>query len=402
MRAVSTLAGLISLSLAACGSSTPGTGTGPDAAPGSVIDAAPGGIDAAPGATVAGCDGATFLQNPADPRAPGPWPVGAKTVTIGRLTVEIFYPAQVGSEAGKAKATYDIRKELPASEQPKISDTDNPVQDCDCYRDLPLDTAHGKYPGVLFVHGTAAFRHQSLPNETHWASRGFIVVAADHPGLKLGDILGGVCQQPSSGSQDLSGDLDAMIAALNAPTGDLAFLDGHLDTSRLAVSGHSAGAGAAAAASTKPGVQVVLSFAGAGATATSSTLKQTLYMGGASDMIAKWSNVMSAWNGSPKPRRLVQIANAGHLAFSDLCQTKNAAGKNLLEIATANNVCGAQLAGFLFDCNASFVDGPTGWDVINYASSSVLESTLQCNPSSPDLANIKTVLPAVSDYLEAL
>jgi dienelactone hydrolase len=391
----STLAGLLFLSIAACGSSTPGNGSGPDATPGA-------GPDGAPGATVTGCDGASFLENPVDPMARGPWPVGARTVTIGRLTVEVFYPAQVGSDAGKTAATYDIREQLPASERPKISDTDNPVQHCDCFRDLPLDTAHGKYPGVLFVHGTAAFRHQSLPIETHWASRGFIVVAADHPGLKLGDILGQACQQPASGAQDLSGDLDAVIAALQAPTGDLAFLSGHLDTTRLAVSGHSAGAGAAAAASTKPGVQVVLSFAGAGATTTSSSLKQTLYMAGASDNIASWNHVKMAWDGSPKPRRLVEIGNAGHLVFSDLCQTKNAAGKNLLEIATANNVCGAQFAGFLFDCNASFVDGPTGWDVVNYASSSVLESVLQCSKTSPDLSGIKAALPAVSDYLEAL
>ncbi len=388
MRAVPTLAGLVSLTLAACGSSTPSNGSGPDAAPGTT--------------EVTGCEGATFLENPADPRQRGPWPVGAKTVTIGRLTVEIFYPGQIGSEAGKPTAVYDIREQLPASERPKISDTDNPAQDCDCYRDLPLDTAHGKYPGVLFVHGTAAFRHQSLPIETHWASRGFIVIAADHPGLKLGDILGQACQQPSSGEQDLGGDLDAMIAAITAPTGDLAFLAGHLDTSRLAVSGHSAGAGAAAAASTKPGVQVVLSFAGAGATAASTSLKQTLYLAGASDMIASWNRVKMAWNDSPTPRRLIEIGNAGHLAFSDLCQTKNPAGKNLLQIATDNSVCGAQFAGFLFDCNDAFIPGQTGWDVVNYATSSVLESTLQCHAGSPDLANIKTALPAVTDYLEAL
>ena len=137
--------------------------------------------------TLAGCDGASLLAPPADLAAPGPWPVGVRTAKVGNLTVEIWYPAQVGSDAGKPTERYDIRLQLPASEAAKIPDADNPWQDCDCVRDLPLDDAHGPYPVVLFVHGTASFRHQSLHQMTHWASRGFVVVAADHPGLKLGD-----------------------------------------------------------------------------------------------------------------------------------------------------------------------------------------------------------------------
>ena len=255
---------------------------------------------------------------------------------------------------------------------------------------------------MLFVHGTAAFRHQSLPIVTHWASRGFVVVAADHPGLDLGDFLAMACQQPQAGSQDLSGDLDAMIAALAAPAGDLGFLAGHVDAGRIAVAGHSAGAGAAAAASTKPGVQVVLSFAGAEATAASRSLASTLYMGGMSDNIASWNHVKQAWAGSPAPRRLVEIGNAGHLAFSDLCQARNAAGQDLLQIAQAHQVCGAQLAGFLFDCNPDYIDGPSGWEVVDYASSAVLEPVLQCAHGLPDLSQIQSVLPAVVDYEEAL
>ena len=96
-----------------------------------------------------------------------------------------------GFEAGAEKVRYDIRDELPASERGKIPDAENPWQDCDCYRDLPLDETHGPYPVVVFVHGTAAFRHQSLPIVTHWASRGFVVLALDHayeaPVVELAD-----------------------------------------------------------------------------------------------------------------------------------------------------------------------------------------------------------------------
>ena len=410
MRSVLALASSVVLG---CGGSGSGARSGPDAraADGPLADGPLGAPDAGPGATPdaapgvnTGCAGTTFLPVPADPKARGPWPVGARTVTIGRLTAEVWYPAVVGSDAGQPAVTYDIRKELPAAEASKISDADNPVQRCDCARDLPLDTAHGPYPIVLFVHGTAAFRTQSLPIVTHWASRGFVVVAADHPGLDLGDFIGGICGEPTSGSQDLSGDLDAEIAALAAspPTGQLAFLAGHVDPTRVAIAGHSAGANAAAAATTKPGVQVAIVLAGNAAATAAPHLASTLYMGGESDAVVSWSSVQSAWSGSPKPRRLVGIANAGHLVFSDLCQIQNAAGQNILTVAQDDQVCGANLAGFLFDCNASYVDGQTGWDVTDYATSVVLESTLQCATGLPDLSTIMQALPAVQTYQQAL
>jgi hypothetical protein len=335
-----------------------------------------------PGTEIAGCDGATLLANPADFAARGPWAVGARTVAVGALTAEIWYPAPPGSDAGQPGERYDIRVHLPASEQVKIPDADNPWQTCDCVRDLPLDEQYGPYPVVLFVHGTASFRHQSLHQVTHWASRGFVVVAADHPGLRLGDLLAMACGG-SSPSQALSADLDAILAALGQPSGELAFLAGRIDTSRIAVTGHSAGGGAAAAASTKPGVRVVISMAGNRAT-TSAT---SVYFGGLADSVVSWGQVKTAYDGAAKPRHLVGIQNGGHLAFSDLCETKK--------------ICGAQLAGFLFDCDPSLLDGPTGWDIVNHVSSAVLESTLHCQaPAS--LASLKATFPDVAEYAEEL
>jgi dienelactone hydrolase len=390
----------LSFVLAACGSSGGGgpgggpNGGGPDA-PGSGTGTGSNGGD------VAGCDGATLLANPHDPKAPGPWPVGVRTAQLGALTAEVWYPATVGSEAGHAKAIYDLRPQLPASERAKISDADNPVQTCECYRDLPLDSGHGRYPVVVFVHGTAAFRHQSLPIVAHWASRGFVVIAVDHPGLKLGDILAPFCQQ-SAGQQHLSADIDAELAAVGAPAGDLAFLADHVDATRLAIAGHSAGASAAAAASTKPDVRVVLSFAGNKETTASPTLASSLFMGGDIDSVVGYNQVKMAWMKSPTPRRLIDIANAEHLVFSDLCQIKNGAGQDLLQVANAKGVCGANLAGALFKCDPSFISGPDGWDVVDYASSIVLEDTLQCATGLPSLSTIQQDIPNVQTYTEAL
>jgi fermentation-respiration switch protein FrsA (DUF1100 family) len=348
---------------------------------------------------VVGCDDATLLANPSDPAARGAWPVGARTVKIGPLDVEVWYPAQPGSDVGSTPARYDLRAALPASEAAKIPDADNPWQSCDCVRELPLDDAHGPYPVIVFVHGTAAFRHQSLPIVTHWASRGFVVLAANHPGLYLGDFLGRVCgSQPPP--QDLSGDVDNLVAAVADPTGMLAFLAGRVDARRIAVAGHSAGAAQAAASSAKPGVRAVISMAGVQPAVAAPTLEGNLYLGGIVDGIAAWNRVTNAWSDSPTPSRLVGIAAGGHLSFSDLCETRNAAGQDLLQIARAHQVCGAQFAGALFDCDPSHIAGPLAWEIIDYASSAMLEKLLQCrpDPSPPDL---RAVYPDIADYRDS-
>lgn len=343
-----------------------------------------------------GCDGATFLASPADPAARGPSPVGVRTVKVGNLNVDVWYPAVPGSEAGAATERYDIRRALPPSEAAKIPDADNPWQACDCYRDLPLDDAHGPYPAVVFVHGTAAFRHQSLPLVTHWASRGFVVIAADHPGLYLADFLGQVCGTAPP-PQMLSADVDALLAALATPAGDLAFLASRVDATRVAVVGHSAGGAAAAGAAGKPGVRVVVPMAAARVVAAAPPLESVLYLGGLADEIARWGQVMTAWSSAAKPRRLVGITGGGHLTFSDLCEAKNAEGQDLLQIANEHGVCAANLAGMLFDCSPDHIAGPKGWAIINYAVSSVLEATLQCRAGS-DPAEIRSVYPEVAEY----
>jgi dienelactone hydrolase len=351
---------------------------------------------------IAGCDGATLLSKPTDPAARGPWPVGARTVAVGRLgKVEVWYPATPGSEAGGERVRYDIRAALNPMQRDVISDADNPWQTCDCYRDLPLDETHGPYPAVVFVHGTAAFRHQSLAIATHWASRGFVVIAADHPGLILGDVLTMLCPDTPTGPRDLAGDVAALVAALGAPTGDLGFLAGRVDATRLAVAGHSAGAGAAAAAAGLPGVKVAISMAGNQA-ATATDLTGVVFLAGTMDPIVQPSASRSAWEASSTPRHYVTLARGGHLAFSDLCETKNAAGKNLLQVANDYNLCGAAAAGLLFQCDPAFIPGPEAWDIIDFASTTVLESTLQCATGGPTIDQVDDTYPKAHNYEEAL
>lgn len=350
------------------------------------------------GTEVPGCAGGSFLPVPKDTSLPGPWPVGARTVAVGSLTVEVWYPAEPGSDAGQDKIRYDIRDGLPEADQGKVSDADNPWQDCECHRDLPLDADHGPYPAVIFIHGTAGFRSQSLEHMVHWASRGFVVLAADHPGLWLKDLLGSLCGAPNV-PQDLAGDVGAIVAAIQAPSGDLEFLADHVDAGRLAMAGHSAGGNAIAG---QGGAAKVLIPMAAGGVQAGAALESTLILGALADKVVAYTGQQSGYEDSPAPKRLVGIDAAGHLAFSSLCSLKNAQGQDFLQIAEQNDVCGAQFAGFLFDCSPDYTPDPTSWEIAQYASSAVLESVLRCTDAADNFAELQAKFPAVAEYQESL
>lgn len=350
------------------------------------------------GAEVPGCAGGSFLPVPKDTSLPGPWPVGARTVTIGGLTVEVWYPAELGSEAGQEKIRYDIRTGLPDAEQGKVPDADNPWQDCECWQGLPLDADHGPYPAVIFVHGTAGFRSQSLEHMVHWASRGFVVLAADHPGLWLKDLLGSLCGAPMV-PQKLADDIGEIVAALAAPAGDLAFIAGHVDAERLAMAGHSAGGGAIADAGGSARVLIPMA---AGGVEAGAALESTLIFGAQSDQVVAYSKQQEGFESSPAPKRLVGIADAGHLAFSSLCSLKNSEGQDFLQIAQANDVCGAQFASLLFDCSPDYTPDTTSWEITQYASSAVLESVLRCTDAADNFDELQAKFPEVAEFQEAL
>jgi hypothetical protein len=374
--------------------------------------------------------GSNLLPVPADPGVRGPWKVGVQTATVGRLTVEVTYPAQPGSEAGKPVATYDIRKWLPGTEGMKVPDADSPAVTAiggDIYRDLPIDAAHGLYPIIINIHGTASFRVANLSVLTQWASRGFVVLSADYPGLDLTDELASTidCHLPTSGTQDVPGDVTTQINALAAPTGDLAFLAGHIDPTRLGITGHSQGACITATLTTDPHVQVVVPMAGSVAVDTSPTLKGLMFVAGMSDQVIGYNTPLGtignvvctqgnlqqsdtgAYTASPGPpavrKRLVGITGGGHLVPTDLCQT-NAQGRNAIQEAQADGVCGigdAVIIGLpaLFDCGT--IDWMTGIHDVNYASTAAFEEVLMCRDHSAEFANLQTALPDVGDFHEA-
>ncbi len=356
---------------------------------------------------VESCSGQVLRARPKDPGAPGPWPVGALTTTLGGIRTEVWYPAVPGSQNGHDPVTYDIREHIPEKDRSKVSDAENPLQICDCYRDLPLDGASGPYPVVDFIHGTAGFRTQNLENVTHWASRGFVVVASDHPGIEFKDLVTFSNQPP-----DEPGDARRVFAEFQNPTGDIAFLAGHVDTSLQGATGHSAGG---AAASTLGDIaKVVIPIAG-GPNAPDPAPPSVLFMRGSEDFGDGHPSEQSQWNGAVPRKRSVLIAKSDHLVGSSLCGLRDPRDptRNLLDIIQQDGVGGVVglFAGALFrgcddprDSGDPFLAWSRGVDIMNYATAAALEEGLHCSPSgATEIAKIQAVFqPDIDLYREQL
>lgn len=323
------------------------------------------------------CDGGALRPVPADPAERGPWTVGVRTVAVNGLTVEVFYPAGRFPEAMSRPVIYDLREQLPTADRARISDADAPRQPCDCYRDVPVDLAHGPYPVVMFLHGHGSFRTQSLPQLLHWASRGFVVVAADHPGERLADVLQKDCTGHVTES-DVRGDVEAILSAMRHRDHGFAFLGHRLDATRVAIAGHSMGG--MALASFGDLAQVLIPMAAKG-TMPGAALESTLVLGGTADELVPYARYQRrGYASSPPPKRLVGLANAGHFAFSTACTITNSAGEGLREIFDEAGVCGASaLNDALRECDLDLLSAPAAWEIIDLTTAAVIEETLACD-----------------------
>ena len=390
------------LAAGACGSDGGAPDAAPDAGAAGLPQSSPandggGGAEGgADGAPAGGC-GVTLLSNPQDLATKGPWAVGAKHVSVGTLSVEVWYPADAAAAAGKSTLQYDIRDDLPADQAAKISDTDNPYQPCnDCFRDLALDPSHGPYPLVVFIHGTAGFKTQNLDNMVHWASRGFVVMAANHPGLSIGSFVGG-----AGGAQDLTGDVQAEIAAMTAAQGDLAMFADHVDATRIGLAGHSAGGSGVAQMGGLPGVQVIIELS-SGNSPAGTNVRSTLFVSGKADGVVSFATVQSGYDGAQETKRLVGIDGVGHTGVTSLCGIHNAKGDSLVTVAKASGVLSGLLGVFadtLFDCDKNTTTQAAAIPIVNFATAGALEETLQCRASAAaQLAVVQAKFPEVGTY----
>ena len=76
--------------------------------------------------------------------------------------------------------------------------------------------------------------------------------------------------------------------------------------------------------------------------------------------------------------------------------------QDMLEIGTTYDICGAGIAGTLFDCEDFYFSGEPAWDIIDFATTTVLESVLHCDDSTADLSQIQDRFSDVGAYFETL
>jgi len=258
------------------------------------------------------------LDLPADPAATGV-PVGVQTTEWDGLPVEIWYPAS-DTTSGKSEVV-DYGDEVPNSVTDLLGVMDIPVIDTFAVRDAPLRIPDGApYPTVIFSHGFGGTREQSVTFTSHLASRGYVVVATDHHGRTLQNVLPCLFEPPPDDCLlefiDDPGlrDVPDLVAFLDDASGS-GFLKGAIDTDAMALTGHSAGGGTTVGLSDDERFKALIPMAG-GTEVTRDV--PVLRMAGECDGVVLASDSADSHAISTDDIYL-EITGAGHLAFSDMC-----------------------------------------------------------------------------------
>jgi len=285
------------------------------------------------------------------PDAPGPWPVGRVTFQVvdadrdGRtLPVDVWYPAVDDGTA--PPSAYDLVFAQIVS-------------------DVALDAppvAPQPFPMLVFSHGNDGIRFQSYFLCEQLASHGFVVVAPDHVGNTAADAL--LPNPPPFEVRDRLLDVSLAIDAMLGRAGDPAdAFHGRVDPFRIGVLGHSFGgfttlalASGFADVPADPRVSAILPISPATGLLDDAALASVelpiLVLGGTSDTIVPVdpNNARAFEETSGRPRWRVDIEQAGHNSFTNICDIADAlAGAGLppalLDILFANvdQGCGPDL-----------------------------------------------------------
>ncbi|MCB9569092.1 MAG: hypothetical protein H6710_18075 [Myxococcales bacterium] len=325
---------------ATTGSTTGSTGTSGSATASATESSATGSGTAA--STGAGTEGETE-GGAIDYGAPGPHPVGNRRFTLPSgdrtLLVEVWYPADASAKAA-ADAGRPIADFVPAG------------PDRDAFEGLlgalspagkigtRLQTrsaedaalaAGGPWPLLVFSHCHNCLRFSAFSLAEHLASHGFVVAAPDHTGNTLFDELAGM-------SADLSdeflvirrGDLQALLDALLGDAPEVpAELHGALDPARVGAFGHSYGAatvGRLLQDDPRPLAGLPLAapvqnpiFPGTMIAAIDRPMLFVLAEEDNSISIIGNNLIRQNFKDAAPPSWLVEVRDAGHWNFSDIC-----------------------------------------------------------------------------------
>jgi dienelactone hydrolase len=245
----------------------------------------------------------------------GSYRVGVRSIELGGEVAEVWYPVDRAFDDEERWDFYDMRQWLPDDMAAKIDDDNAPLFVTRAVRDEPLSVDAGSLPVVVFSHGFGAYRYQSSFLTTHLASWGYVVVSTDHPSRTLKTALNLRFGDDTSPDQ-----IRAMIAGLEALNEDASDpFSGRLDLSRVIVSGHSAGARTSGDVLADDVFSGAILYGGGAVANVVPAGKPLFILGGDRDGIIPEANIRAFYDAIEGPARYAMIADAGHLAFSDIC-----------------------------------------------------------------------------------
>ena len=387
--ATTTVMAALGLALAACGGGSGQPAATAGESPSTVVAGASTTPAAPPGSAVP-------TAPPTGPSAftqPGPYPVGTLEIDAPNGPITVWYPAQPGSEAGQAVATYDLRTYLPADQQGKVAEAPFPTA---AYPDLPAAEPEGQpFPLVLFSHGFCGYRQQSSFLTTTIASWGFVVAAPEHTARDLTACLSGtIGQGATTDVQDLRAAIPVLEAENLKEDGPLATV---VDTTRLAVVGHSAGGSAAIQMSGDPNVATYVAMAAGNGPVPAAT--PGLYVAGDADVIAPAATIEQWWTTSvPSPKQLAVLGGVTHLGFMDLCTIAADQG-GVFQVAEQSGVAIPDVIAHLTadGCSPSHTPATAAWPAIRHLTIAQLRSGFGIDPAPVALdASVADAYPGLT------
>jgi predicted dienelactone hydrolase len=250
-----------------------------------------------------------------DPAVDGPYKAGVRTIELRdasrnrKFSVDVWYPAQADGKTN--------RYELESIFGP-IARIDSPAR-----RDAtPLP---GSWPLVVFSHGFGGIRFQSYFLTERLATHGFVVVAPDHPGNTLLDFaqLG---NEDAAAQSAIDRPLDVLYALDAALAGQLG-IPLTIDAQHVATTGHSFGGWTSLETARRDSrIRAAFPLApgfrnGATDDFVATLARPLLFVGGSLDETCEFpANQQDPYNKAQPPKYLLEVINAGHLDFSNLCE----------------------------------------------------------------------------------
>ena len=251
----------------------------------------------------------------------GEYLVGVRTLEMGdepgQQQLSVWYPTQPDDLIyGTETEIYDSSQVIPEAFRSLIPESMQGAVETNAYRNALL--ADGSpYPVVIYSHGFGGHRDVAIFLTTHLASQGFIVASPEHIHRNLPAQAFGTAEfSPEKDQADIANTLAVLERSFS----------GAVDTTRVGVIGHSAGARTALDALANESVLAAIPLAGGGTAPPEAADKPILVIVAELDLTVPTENSLVSYESATGPRTFINLAQAGHNSFTDSCPVILAGG----------------------------------------------------------------------------